>query len=117
MTYLYSTDDEVVLMDPATFEQVAPEPGDRQRGSAVGRREPGGPASVAEQRTRPASRRPTTSSSPSRTPSPVCAATRPQGGTKLATLETGVTVQVPLFIVEGERVRVDTRTGSYITRV
>ena len=40
-----------------------------------------------------------------------------QGGTKPATLETGVIIQVPLFIEEGERVRVDTRTGGYITRV
>ncbi len=39
------------------------------------------------------------------------------GGTKPATLESGATVQVPLFINEGDRVRVDTRTGSYIERV
>jgi elongation factor P len=39
------------------------------------------------------------------------------GGTKPATLESGVTVQVPLFISEGERVKVDTRTGTYIERV
>jgi elongation factor P len=38
------------------------------------------------------------------------------GGTKPATLESGVTVQVPLFIEEGEAVRVDTRTGEYISR-
>ena len=38
------------------------------------------------------------------------------GATKPATLETGFVVQVPLFINEGERVRVDTRTGSYIER-
>lgn len=38
------------------------------------------------------------------------------GGTKPATLETGKVVQVPLFIEEGERVRVDTRTGQYIER-
>ena len=35
-----------------------------------------------------------------------------QGGTKPATLETGVIIQVPLFIEQGERVRVDTRSGS-----
>ena len=34
------------------------------------------------------------------------------GGTKPATLESGVTIQVPLFINEGDRVKVDTRTGS-----
>ncbi len=38
------------------------------------------------------------------------------GGTKPATLESGVTVQVPLFIEEGERVRVDTRSGEYVSR-
>jgi elongation factor P len=39
------------------------------------------------------------------------------GGTKPATLESGAVVQVPLFINEGDRVRVDTRSGSYIERV
>lgn len=39
------------------------------------------------------------------------------GGTKPATLESGATVQVPLFISQGDRVKVDTRTGAYIERV
>jgi elongation factor P len=39
------------------------------------------------------------------------------GGTKPATLESGVTIQVPLFINEGDRVKVDTRTGTYIERI
>ena len=38
------------------------------------------------------------------------------GGSKPATLETGVTIEVPLFIEEGERVRVDTRSGAYVSR-
>jgi elongation factor P len=38
------------------------------------------------------------------------------GGNKPATLESGVTVQVPLFIDEGESIRVDTRSGEYISR-
>jgi elongation factor P len=38
------------------------------------------------------------------------------GGTKPATLETGATVQVPLFVDVGERVRVDTRSGEYVSR-
>jgi elongation factor P len=42
---------------------------------------------------------------------------RSTGGTKPATLETGVTVQVPLFVVQGEKVKVDTRDGRYISRV
>jgi len=38
------------------------------------------------------------------------------GGSKQATLESGVTIQVPLFIEEGETVRVDTRSGEYVSR-
>ncbi|MDP6124270.1 MAG: elongation factor P [Candidatus Latescibacteria bacterium] len=40
-----------------------------------------------------------------------------QGGTKPATLESGATVMVPLFLEEGTTVRVDTRTGDYMERV
>ena len=40
-----------------------------------------------------------------------------QGGTKPATLETGAIVKVPLFIEIGEVLRVDTRTGDYMSRV
>jgi elongation factor P len=32
-------------------------------------------------------------------------------------LETGITVQVPLFVNPGDRIKVDTRTGEYLTRV
>ncbi|HWV25244.1 MAG TPA: elongation factor P [Thermomicrobiales bacterium] len=39
------------------------------------------------------------------------------GGTKPATLETGLTVNVPLFINEGDVLKIDTRTGDYIERV
>jgi elongation factor P len=37
-------------------------------------------------------------------------------GTKPATLETGITVQVPLFVNEGDTIKVDTRTGTYLER-
>ncbi len=40
-----------------------------------------------------------------------------QGGNKPATLETGAVVKVPLFIEEGEVLKVDTRTGEYVSRV
>ena len=39
-----------------------------------------------------------------------------QGGTKPATLETGLVVQVPLFLNNGDRIKVDTRTGAYVER-
>ena len=42
---------------------------------------------------------------------------RVSGARKPATLQTGKTIQVPLFINVGDRVKVDTRSGEYITRV
>ncbi len=39
------------------------------------------------------------------------------GGTKPARLETGAVVKIPLFIQEGELIKVDTRTGEYVSRV
>ena len=39
------------------------------------------------------------------------------GATKPATLETGAMVLVPLFVNEGDKVKVDTRTGEYVERV
>jgi elongation factor P len=41
---------------------------------------------------------------------------RSTGGTKPAILETGAQIQVPLFITTGEKVKVDTRTGEYLSR-
>jgi elongation factor P len=38
------------------------------------------------------------------------------GATKLATLQTGAVVQVPLFVEQGEKIKVDTRTGQYLER-
>jgi len=40
-----------------------------------------------------------------------------QGGTKPATMETGATIKVPLFIEEGETIKIDTRSGEYAGRV
>jgi elongation factor P len=42
---------------------------------------------------------------------------RSTGGTKPATVETGYQIQVPLFLEQGTRVKVDTRTGDYLGRV
>jgi len=39
-----------------------------------------------------------------------------QGGVKPAKLETGAVVRVPLFVEEGQKIRVDTRTGEYVSR-
>ncbi|GAA4527804.1 elongation factor P [Brachybacterium paraconglomeratum] len=42
---------------------------------------------------------------------------RSSGGTKPATLVTGLEIQVPLFLNEGDKVKVDTRSGDYLERV
>ncbi|HVL50739.1 MAG TPA: elongation factor P [Actinomycetota bacterium] len=42
---------------------------------------------------------------------------RSSAGNKPAVLETGATVMVPLFLQQGEKIRIDTRTGQYVTRV
>ena len=39
-----------------------------------------------------------------------------QGGSKPATLSTGAVVRVPLFIEQGEILKIDTRTGDYVSR-
>jgi elongation factor P len=41
---------------------------------------------------------------------------RVSGARKPATMETGLVLQVPLFVNPGERIKVDTRTGQYLTR-
>jgi elongation factor P len=40
-----------------------------------------------------------------------------QGATKPAVVETGATVKVPLFVSQGEKIKIDTRTGEYLGRV
>ena len=41
---------------------------------------------------------------------------RSTGGTKPATVETGATVQVPLFVTTGDKIKIDTRDGRYLSR-
>ena len=42
---------------------------------------------------------------------------RVSGALKPATVETGLVVQVPLFVSQGDHIKVDTRSGAYLTRV
>jgi elongation factor P len=116
LQYLYESGDEAVLMDLGTYDQVAlaksvvkdaldwirpndevdvlfvdQQPADVQVPSTI---------EMAVTETDPGVRGDTASG----------------GGTKPATLESGVKVQVPLFVNRGDRVRVDTRTGQYVAR-
>ena len=48
---------------------------------------------------------------------PVIQGDTSKAGNKPATLETGLVIQVPLFVNNGDRIRIDTRTGEYMERV
>ncbi len=116
MTYLYKDGDLLYFMDAETYEQIAV-PLDVV-GGASGYIVPSGTVSVLSADGEVVSVEP-----PAHVDLEV-AETDPglkgdtaTGGTKPATLETGVVVQVPLFVNVGDRVRVDTRTNQYLTRV
>ena len=116
MTYLYSDGEYWHFMDPKSFEQIAAGPeavGDsgkwlREQDTVEVTLYNGDPLTVTAPKlvelritqTDPGVRGDTA-----------------QGGTKPAELETGASVKVPLFIEEGEVVRIDTRTGEYVGRV
>jgi elongation factor P len=116
MQYLYGTGDERVFMDMESFDQMsltAGQLGDAadylkenasvnivmHNGSVIGVELPDS-VELKVTQTDPGLRGDTAT-----------------GGTKPATLETGATVQVPLFVNEGDVIRVDTRSGEYLERV
>ncbi len=116
MTYLYRDGDVLYFMDSDTYDQVAV-PADAA-GEAVEYIVEGGTVSVLSADGEVVSVEP-----PAHVDLAV-AETDPglkgdtaTGATKPATLETGVVVQVPLFVNVGDRVRVDTRSNEYLTRV
>ncbi len=116
MTYLYKDGDILYFMDTETYEQIGV-PLDVV-GEAAGYIVPNGTVSVLSADGEVVSVEP-----PAHVDLEV-AETDPglkgdtaTGGSKPATLETGVVVQVPLFVSVGDRVRVDTRTNEYLTRV
>jgi elongation factor P len=115
MQFLYATDDEVVLMDGETYEQVSVSPSTAEDALKW----------VVENMTVDLlyiNGAPTTVEPPNfveltiTESDPGLRGDTAQGGTKPATLETGVTIQVPLFIEPGERIKVDTRTAEYLSR-
>ena len=116
MTYLYRDGDLHYFMDTETYEQIAVPP--EVVGEASGYIVPNGTASVLSADGEVVSVEP-----PAHVDlevvetDPGLKGDTATGGTKPATLETGVVVQVPLFVNVGDRVRVDTRTNQYLTRV
>jgi elongation factor P len=114
--YLYPDGDDFVFMDLESYEQVQV-PG-AIMGSASDYLTEGGTAQVAMHEGVPISVDLPASLvlSITATDPGVKGDTR-TGALKPATLETGVVVQVPLFVEEGERIKVDTRSGQYMERV
>ena len=116
MTYLYRDGDLLYFMDAQTYEQVAVPV--EVVGAAAGYIVDNGTVSVLSADGEVVSVEP-----PAHVDLEV-AETDPglkgdtaTGGSKPATLETGLVVQVPLFVNVGDRVRVDTRSNEYLTRV
>ncbi len=116
MQFVYKDGDSYVFMDTESYEQTQVRPA--ALGDAAHYLVEGGGAIIATHRDEivsveiPASVELTVTKT-----EPGVQGDRVSGARKPATLETGVTVQVPLFVNEGDRVKVDTRSGDYITRV
>jgi elongation factor P len=115
MQYLYRDGDALVLMDNESYEQL-PVPGE-VAGDTVRYLVEGATALVPMHEGNPIGLELPAAVVLRVTKSdPGIKGDRVSGAMKPATLETGIVVQVPLFIEEGDRVKVDTRTGQYLTR-
>ena len=115
-TYLYSEGDFHYFMDSGTFEQT---PLTRaQIEDVLPLLKEGNPVSLLRyQDTVIGVELPLTVDLEVGEPEPGVRGDTVSGTTKPARLETGASVQVPLFVNQGDRVRVDTRTGGYVERV
>lgn len=115
MQYLYSADDEFVFMDLETYDQIhvsAQTVGDGAKyllpeAEVIIATHEGTPLYVEL---------PTSVVLTITYTEPGLQGDRSTGGTKPATVETGATVAVPLFIKDGEKIKVDTRDGRYLGR-
>ena len=117
MQFLYADGTDAHFMDTESYEQLAIPEASVQEPLKWIRAERDGRPAVHRRPARP------TSSSPAsvelevtQTEPGLRGDTASGGGTKPATLETGATVSVPLFVNIGDRVKVDTRSGSYMSR-
>ncbi|MFZ8900293.1 MAG: elongation factor P [Ilumatobacteraceae bacterium] len=116
MQFLYRDGDEYVFMDTASYDQMNIQP--TALGDAADYLIESMPAIIALHGIEivsveiPASVELTITET-----EPGVQGDRVSGARKPATLETGKTIQVPLFVEIGDRVKVDTRSGDYITRV
>jgi elongation factor P len=116
MQYLYESGDSVVFMDTRTYDQI--ELPMTLAGEAMQWVQPNDEVDVLFIDERPTDVQVASAIEMKvvQTEPGLKGDTASGGGTKPATLESGVEVQVPLFIEEGEMVRVDTRSGEYVSR-
>ncbi|MFT3715275.1 MAG: elongation factor P [Gordonia sp. (in: high G+C Gram-positive bacteria)] len=116
MTYLYNDGSDYVFMDGDTFDQISISPetlGDGARFLLENMT-----VQVSTHEGKPLSvELPVTVELEVTQTDPGLQGDRSTGGTKPATLETGTEVQVPLFINTGDKLKIDSRDGSYLGRV
>ena len=116
MQYLYAEGDELVFMDTTSYDQMHVSPA--SLGDAAGYLLEGNTAVLQMYKTEivgvdlPAAVEMEVTYT-----EPGLQGDRSSAGRKPATVQTGLTVQVPLFVNTGDRIKVDTRSGEYITRV
>jgi elongation factor P len=116
MQYLYAEGDEMIFMDTTTYDQLQVPP--KSLGDAAGFLLEGNTAILQMYKDEivgvdlPAAVEVEVTYT-----EPGLQGDRSSAGRKPATIQTGLTVQVPLFVNTGDRIKVDTRSGEYITRV
>jgi elongation factor P len=115
MQFLYSSDDQYCFMDAETYEQTFLT--EEQLGSSRDYLKENTTIAVLMHNNKPiAVELPTFVALAINKTEPGEKGDTVSGGTKAATLETGAVIQVPLFLNQGDVVKVDTRTGAYVER-
>jgi elongation factor P len=116
MQYLYHDGTHYVFMDNSTYDQLSVE--EQEIGDVAQWLKEGQTAMLALYEGRPVSvELPASVELRIEHTDPGVKGDRVSGAMKPAKLETGATVQVPLFVETGDTIKVDTRTGEYLTRV
>jgi elongation factor P len=116
MTFLYREGDDFVFMDSDTYDQV-PVPATTVAGAADYLLDNAEVTVAVHDGTPLFLELPTSVELLISHTDPGLQGDRSTGGTKPATLETGAEIQVPLFVTTGQKVKVDTRDGSYLGRI
>jgi elongation factor P len=116
MQYLYAEGDEMVFMDTSSYDQMHVSP--KSIGDAAGYLLEGNTAILQMYKDEIVGvELPAAVEMEVTYTEPGLQGDRSSAGRKPATVQSGLTVQVPLFVNTGDRIKVDTRSGDYITRV